>query len=188
MFWDWICIPNIALAWPGFYRKSSLFGSVQIEMGFLGRSRSSLGAKSFDWCNVCFYCLFFFFFLPPPPTFICFPILVFGDLFLHHVGVCLIIALLFLCPNFILLPCHLIMRCMQDFAAMYCFYIFWQWWIYLHKWHAMVCSFDENTALVCACCCASDGHTSAHIFLDCCPTGLASLAANLFLFFFFFLF
>lgn len=52
--------------------------------------------------------------------------------------------------------------------------------------NARACSFDENTALVCACCWASDGHISAHIFLDCCSTGLASLSANLFAVFFFF--
>lgn len=56
-----------------------------------------LGGKSFEWCNVFFYLLFFFL---PPPTFICFPILMFGDLFSHHAGVSLIIALLFSFPEF----------------------------------------------------------------------------------------
>ena len=66
----------------------------------------------------------FFFFLPPPPppppppptsTFVCFPVLAFGLLFVsYHVGLYLIIVLLFLCQQFIPLPCHLIMCCVNS--------------------------------------------------------------------------
>lgn len=51
---------------------------------------------------------------PPASTFVCFPILVFGLLFVSfHVRLYLIMVLLFLCQQFILLPCHLIMCCVN---------------------------------------------------------------------------
>lgn len=178
MLWDWICIQNIASAWPGFCRKSSLF---QIEMVFLGRSQSSTIAESFEWCKMSVF-IFLFFFTIICSTIICFPVLMFGDLLPHHVGLCLIIALIFWCPNFIPLPCHLIMYCMQGFAAIFCFVFRW-WLIYLHYWLMLGHVHSMRVLLWCA---HVDGHTSAHIFLDCCPTGLASLAASFMLFFFFF--
>lgn len=47
--------------------------------------------------------------------FVCFPFLVFGLLFVSsHVGFYLIIVLLFLCQHFTLLPCHLIMYCVNS--------------------------------------------------------------------------
>lgn len=59
---------------------------------------------------------FFFFY----PTFVCFPILVFGLLFVSlHVRLYLIIVLLFLCQQFILLPCHLIM-CSVSRVLLWC--------------------------------------------------------------------
>lgn len=57
----------------------------------------------------------FFFFFTPSSTFVYFPILVFDLLFVSsHVGLYLIIVLLFLCQQFILLPCHLIMCCVNS--------------------------------------------------------------------------
>lgn len=54
------------------------------------------------------------FFPPPASTSVCFPILVFGLLFVSfHVRLDLIMVLLFLCQQFILLPCHLIMCCVN---------------------------------------------------------------------------
>lgn len=47
--------------------------------------------------------------------FVCFPILAFGLLFVSSpVGLYLIIVLLFLCQQFIPLPCHLIMCCVNS--------------------------------------------------------------------------
>lgn len=77
-------------------------------MDFLGRSRSSQEPNHLHGV------MSFFFFSPPPlsspPRFVCFPVLAFGLLFVsYHVGLYLIIVLLFLCQQFIPLPCHLIM-------------------------------------------------------------------------------
>lgn len=72
-----------------------------------------------------------FFYPPPPPCFVCFPILAFGLLFVSsHVGLYLIIVLLFLCQQFIPLPCHLIMCC----AVILC-----GWWCYLGYWLVSMC-------------------------------------------------
>lgn len=84
---------------------------IQIHSNWNGLSWQELqlpGAKSFAWCNV-------FFFFTPSFLFVCFPILVFGLLFVSsHVGLYLIIVLLFLCQQFIPLPCHLIMCCVNS--------------------------------------------------------------------------
>lgn len=78
-------------------------------MDFLGRSCSSQEPNHLHGV------MSFFFFFTPSFTFVCFPILVFGLLFVSsHVGLFLIIVLLFLCQQFILLPCHLIMCCVNS--------------------------------------------------------------------------
>lgn len=77
-------------------------------MDFLGRSCSSQEPNHLHG-------VMSFFFFTPSSTFVCFPILVFGLLFVSsHVGLYLIIVLLFLCQQFIPLPCHLIMCCVNN--------------------------------------------------------------------------
>lgn len=76
-------------------------------MDFLGRNCSSQEPNHLHGVM--------FFFLNSPPRSFVFPILVFGLLFVSsHVGLYLIIVLLFLCQQFILLPCHLIMCCVNS--------------------------------------------------------------------------
>lgn len=133
----------------------------KIEMDFLGRSRSSLVAKSFECGKIFVFIVFFL----PPPTIICFPVLMFGDLFPHHVGLCLIIALLLWCPNFIPLPCHLIMYCMQSFASMFCF-VFQRWWIYLHYWLMLGHVLSMRVLLWCAHVVGDPMATPQHIFFS----------------------
>lgn len=75
-------------------------------MDFLGRGRSSQEPNHLHGVMSSFP--------PPPSTFVCFPILVFGLLFVSfHVRLYLTMVLLFLCQQFILLPCHLIMCCVN---------------------------------------------------------------------------
>lgn len=75
-------------------------------MDFLGRGRSSQEPNHLHGVMSSFP--------PPSSTFVCFPILVFGLLFVSfHVRLYLIMVLLFLCQQFILLPCHLIMCCVN---------------------------------------------------------------------------
>lgn len=77
-------------------------------MDFLGRSCSSQEPNHLHG-------VMSFFFFTPSSTFVCFPILVFGLLFVSsHVGLYLIIVLLFLCQQFIPLPCHLITCCVNS--------------------------------------------------------------------------
>lgn len=97
----------------------------------------------------------------------------FSNLFSHHVWVCLIIEMLFLCLNFISLAA--ISLCVAYRVLLLCFVPFLVMMdLSILPTNARVCSFNENTALVCAYCWASDGQALAHIFLDCCPTGFAS--------------
>lgn len=87
-------------------------------MDFLGRNYDSqepnhLHGIMFLIFLCCF--LFLYIFCTSSSTFICFPIPVFGLLFVSsHVGLYLIIVLLFLCQQFIPLPCHLITRCVNS--------------------------------------------------------------------------
>lgn len=79
-------------------------------MDFLGRNCSSQEPNHLH--GVMFFFVFFF---KLSSTLICFSILVFGLLFVSsHVGLYLIIVLLFLYQQFILLPCHLIMCCVNS--------------------------------------------------------------------------
>lgn len=72
----------------------------------------------------------------------------FGLLFVSsHVGLYLIIVLLFLCQQFILLPCHLIMCCVNTVCC--CCIILCGWWCYLGLLTGVdVCSFIGITAQV----------------------------------------
>lgn len=90
----------------------------------------------------------------------------------QHVRVCLIIVLLFLCPNFIPLPCHRVMCCIFRCYDLFRFLRTMDESAFVTN----VCSFNKNIALVCLCCLDA----CADIFLGYCPTGRASLAASLF--------
>lgn len=93
---------------------------IQIHSNWNGLSWQELQlprAKSFAWCNVFLFVfvVFLSFLCASSSTFICFPILALGLLFISsHVGLCLVLVLLFLCKQFILLPCHLITACVNS--------------------------------------------------------------------------
>lgn len=91
-------------------------------MDFLGRSCSSQepnhlhGVMSFLLLLLLF--LFLFFLTSSSTMVVCFPIPVFGLLFVSsHVSLYLIIVLLFLCQQFIRLPRHLIMCCVNSLLS-----------------------------------------------------------------------
>lgn len=151
-------------------------------MDFLGRSRSSSVAKSFE-CGKMFVFIVVFstssynnlfssphvwWFVSPP----CWA--------LSHNSTAIMVSEFHPAP----LPSHYVLRAEFCFYVLFCFLAMMDLSALLTN--ARSCSFDESAALVCACCWGSDGHTSAHIFLDCCPNGLVNLAASFMLFFFFF--
>lgn len=146
-------------------------------MDFLGRGRSSQEPNHLHGVMSSFP--------PPSSTFVCFPILVFGLLFVSfHVRLYLIMVLLFLCQQFILLPCHLIMCCVNR-VLLCCRSLR----IYLGYWLVSMCvrslgllpryihfigDFGDCSLLAL--------HQQTFLFFCLCPTGLASLSANLVLF------
>lgn len=152
----------------------------KIEMDFLGRSQSSSAAKSFE-CGKMFVFFVFFFSTSPynnvfsspqvwwfvsPPWWA-----------LSHNSTAIMVSEFHPTP----LPSNYVLHAEFRFYVLFCFSTMMDLAALLTN--ARSCSFDESAALVCVCCQGSDGHTSAHIFLDCCPYGLVSLAASSFSFF-----